>query len=89
MTWLQRDHEGTRVIAALAALFVLELLLCLKEGSLLRDVNLFLFPILIEGVMASAIRTHRNRVPAMQLDDEPVSLGDLPGGTMQTGGRRG
>lgn len=42
-----------RVVAALSALFVCEFLLSLKEGSLLRDIYLFLFPILIENVLRS------------------------------------
>lgn len=51
--------ETARVVAALAALFVCELLLSLKEGSLLRDTNLFLYPILIESVLVRVASVRR------------------------------
>jgi hypothetical protein len=44
-----------RAVASLSALALIELLLSFKEGSLVRDVNLFLFPILIEGILASVV----------------------------------
>lgn len=52
------DGGGRRVVASLAALFICELLLSMKEGSLLRDPNLLLFPILIEGIVSSAAATY-------------------------------
>jgi O-antigen ligase len=55
---LADDLDLRRVLISLAALFVCELLLSLKEGSLLRDVNFLLFPVLIEGVIASAKAKH-------------------------------
>jgi hypothetical protein len=42
-----------------------------KEGSLIRDVNLFLFPILIEGMIASAMAKYR-------LDRTPGSANGKP-----------
>ena len=49
----QISPEMRRAVACLSALALIELLLSLKQGSLVRDVNLFLFPILIEGLLAS------------------------------------
>jgi hypothetical protein len=49
----QISSEMRRVVACLSALALIELLLSLKQGSLVRDVHLFLFPILIEGLLAS------------------------------------
>lgn len=49
----QISPETRRAVACLSALALIELLLSLKQGSLVRDVNLFLFPILIEGLLAS------------------------------------
>lgn len=46
-----KSSDG-RIVAVLAALFVFELLLSLKEGSLLRGLNVFLFSILLESVVA-------------------------------------
>jgi hypothetical protein len=48
----QISSETRRAVACLSALALIELLLSLKQGSLVRDVNLFLFPILIEGLLA-------------------------------------
>lgn len=64
MTQLSNDGgsaDADRVVAALVALFACELLLSLKEGSLLRDINLFLFPILIEGVLVRENSMRRNQ----------------------------
>lgn len=56
----QISSETRRAVACLSALALIELLLSLKQGSLVRDVNLFLFPILIEGLLASvAAQTQR------------------------------
>jgi O-antigen ligase len=49
----QISSETRRAVACLSALALIELLLSFKQGSLVRDVNLFLFPILIEGLLAS------------------------------------
>jgi hypothetical protein len=49
----QISSETRRAVACMSALALIELLLSLKQGSLVRDVNLFLFPILIEGLLAS------------------------------------
>lgn len=49
----QTSSESRRAVACLSALALIELLLSFKQGSLVRDVNLFLFPILIEGLLAS------------------------------------
>lgn len=54
-----------RVVATLSALFVCELLLSLKEGSLLRDINLFLFPILIENVLRRVKARERGSMPVV------------------------
>jgi hypothetical protein len=56
---LSASADTRRVVASLAALAFIELLLSFKEGSLIRDVNLFLFPILIEGMIASVMAKHR------------------------------
>jgi len=50
---LQIGSQTQRAVACLSALALIELLLALKQGSLVRDVNLFLFPILLEGLLAS------------------------------------
>lgn len=55
------NPNANRAVAALSALFVCELLLSLKEGSLLRDTNLFLFPILIEGVLSRVASRHQRQ----------------------------
>ena len=47
--------DARRVVASLAALALIELLVSFKQGSLVRDVNLFLFPVLIEGIIASVM----------------------------------
>ena len=49
----QVSPEMRRAAACLGALALIELLLSFKQGSLVRDVNLFLFPILIEGMFVS------------------------------------
>jgi hypothetical protein len=49
----QISSETRRAVACLSAFALIELLLSFKQGSLVRDVNLFLFPILIEGLLAS------------------------------------
>jgi hypothetical protein len=46
-----------RAVACLSAFALIELLLSFKQGSVVRDVNLFLFPILIEGMLASVTAT--------------------------------
>jgi hypothetical protein len=51
----QTSSESRRAVACLSALALIELLLSFKQGSLVRDVNLFLFPILIEGLLASVV----------------------------------
>jgi hypothetical protein len=56
---LETNSKGTRVVVSLAALFILEVLLSLKEGSLLRDANLLMFPILIEGISLGAAATYQ------------------------------
>jgi hypothetical protein len=53
MSSQQISPETRRAVACLSALALIELLLSFKEGSLIRDANLFLFPILIEGLLAS------------------------------------
>jgi hypothetical protein len=53
MSSSQISSEMRRAVACLSALALIELLLSLKQGSLVRDVHLFLFPILIEGLLAS------------------------------------
>jgi hypothetical protein len=56
MSAFQKSADTRRVIASLAALALIELVLAFKEGSLVRDVNLFLFPVVIEGIAASVGR---------------------------------
>jgi hypothetical protein len=51
--------DARRVVASLAALALIELLVSFKQGSLIRDVNLFLFPVLIEGIIASVTAKYR------------------------------
>ena len=46
--WNSNDR---RIAAVLAALFVFELFLSFKEGSLLRGLNVFLFSILLESIV--------------------------------------
>ena len=55
----QINSETRRAVACLSALALIELLLSFKQGSLVRDVNLFLFPILIEGLLASVAAQNR------------------------------
>src|SRR5688572_4054190 len=69
---LQIGDETRRAVACLGALALIELLLSFKEGSLVRDVNLFLFPILIEGVLASVARRSLNRTPSQYLENPAV-----------------
>ena len=64
---LPNGMASRRVVASLCALAVIEFMLALKEGSLVRDVNLLLFPILIEAVVASLLT---KRHPAV--DREPT-----------------
>jgi hypothetical protein len=70
---LPRGADARRVVASLAALALLELLVSFKQGSLIRDVNLFLFPILIEGIIASVRAKHRmDRTPDVAIAKSPV-----------------
>jgi hypothetical protein len=46
--------EDRRITTVVAALFTFELLLSMKEGSLLRGINVFLFAILLEGIALRA-----------------------------------
>jgi hypothetical protein len=46
--------DDRRITTVVAALFTFELLLSLKEGSLLRGINVFLFAILLEGLALRA-----------------------------------
>jgi hypothetical protein len=63
---LQVSDETRRAVACLGALAFIELLLSFKEGSLVRDVNLFLFPILIEGILASAAALGKASSPSFE-----------------------
>jgi hypothetical protein len=65
--------DARRVVASLAALAFLELLVSFKQGSLIRDINLLLFPVLIEGIIASVMAKHRmNRAPDVAIAKSPV-----------------
>lgn len=46
--------DDRRITTVVAALFAFELLLAMKEGSLLRGINVFLFAILLEGIALRA-----------------------------------
>ena len=73
--------EMRRAVACLSALALIELLLSLKQGSLARDINLFLFPILIEGLLASVVAqtlrgtTDRSMERSAIRDGQPDSVG--------------
>ena len=70
---LPAHADARRVVASLAALALLELLVSFKQGSLIRDVNLFLFPVLIEGIIASVMAKHRmDRTPDVTTAKSPV-----------------
>lgn len=70
------SRSGLRVIAALTALFICEVLLSFKEGSLLRDSNLFLFPLLIERVAHHAYGlAERSRRAALRIGAPAPMLG--------------
>ena len=83
---LRGDTASRRVVASLCALAVIEFLLAFKEGSLVRDVNLLLFPILIEGVVASLLAKRRpaSEQPSPQRERPRLLEGDgvrIPGPT--------
>ena len=69
---LQVAAETRRSIACLGAIAFIELLLSFKEGSLVRDVNLFLFPILIEGILASVAARSLIKPTSRLLDDSTI-----------------
>ena len=69
---LQPSADTRRAVACLGALALMELLLSFKEGSLVRDVNLFLFPILIEGVLASAAARSLKQAPNLSFETSAV-----------------
>jgi hypothetical protein len=66
--------DARRVVATLAALALIELLVSFKQGSLIRDVNLFLFPILIEGIIASVMAKHRAARTVDEVTAMPLML---------------
>jgi hypothetical protein len=66
--------DARRVVATLAALALIELLVSFKQGSLIRDVNLFLFPILIEGIIASVMAKHRAERTVDEATAKPLLL---------------
>ncbi|NWH08686.1 MAG: hypothetical protein HXY22_08610 [Alphaproteobacteria bacterium] len=66
-----------RVIALLVALFLLELILAFKQGTLYRNFYLFLFPVMLETLLiceARAVRQMRPKrpVPATRPQPAPV-----------------
>jgi hypothetical protein len=75
---LQVSAEMRRSIACLGALAFIELMLSFKEGSLVRDVNLFLFPILIEGVLASAAARIAAKAPSASFEPPAMEGGRRP-----------
>lgn len=71
--------DDRRVTMVVAALFTFELLLSLKEGSLLRGLNVFLFAILLEGI---ALRTRY--VIREQITNQPNGPDALRSNTQAT-----
>ena len=69
---LETNRKGTRVVMSLAALFILEVLLSLKQGSLLRNANLLMFPILIEGISLGAAAAYQKYKRAERRLTEPL-----------------
>jgi hypothetical protein len=79
----QIGPETRRVVACLSALAVIELLLSFKEGSLVRDVNLFLFPILIEGVLVS-VAAHLRHAAIEQTERSGLERREQPNFAMRS-----
>lgn len=71
----QIGSETRRAVACLSALALIELLLSFKQGSLVRDVNLFLFPILIEGLLASIAARNLKATTERSMEDSAMTGG--------------
>lgn len=71
----QISPETRRAVACLSALALIELLLSFKQGSLVRDVNLFLFPVLIEGLLASVAAQNLKETTERSMGSSAISGG--------------